>query len=80
MGIAEELRAIHLSVGRLCRREGLSLSLFEGERRRERLMAVMDLINDEYGEFSVYFGGLQAVRERPDWTVASIALHREVSA
>jgi nucleotidyltransferase/DNA polymerase involved in DNA repair len=89
LGIAEELQqmgklpgeleAIHVSVGRLCRREGLSLSLFEGERRRERLMAVMDLINDEYGEFSVYFGGLQAVRagERPDWTVASIALHRQ---
>jgi DNA polymerase-4 len=73
-----ELQGIGVSVGRLCSRDGLPLSLFEGERRRERLTAVMDTINDEWGEFSVYFGSLQPLRERANWTVASLALHREV--
>jgi hypothetical protein len=38
----------------------------------------MDRINDEFGEFSVYFGSLQPLRERVNWTVASITLHQEV--
>ena len=51
--------------------------LFAEERRRELLADIMDRINDEYREYSVYFGSLQPLKERVNWTVASLALHQE---
>lgn len=36
----------------------------------------MDRVNDAWGEFTVYPASLHHVREKPDWTVASMALHR----
>jgi hypothetical protein len=36
----------------------------------------MDRVNDAWGEFRVYPASLHRVCEKPDWTVASIALHR----
>ena len=53
--------------------------IFAEECRGELLADVMDRISDEHGEYSVYFGSLQPVKERVNWTVASIALHREVA-
>ncbi len=72
-----ELNGIAVSVGGLKARRGLPIQLFDADRRRERVLAAMDRVNDAWGEFAVYPASLHRVREKPDWTVASIALHRD---
>ena len=71
-----ELAGIAVSVGGLKTRNDLPIHLFDADRKREQVLAAMDRVNDEWGEFTVYPASLHAVKEKPDWTVASIALHR----
>ena len=63
-------------MGQLKTRKDLPTKLFDADRKRERVLTAMDRVNDEWGEFTVYPASLHAVKEKPDWTVASIALHR----
>jgi DNA polymerase-4 len=53
-------------------RDGLQLSLFEEERKREEIARAMDVVNDRFGMFTITWGTLLA-RSRVDASVISPA-------
>ena len=52
--IPETVRAVGVSVSNLKRLENLPRPLFAQGQRRERLLRVLDEINDEYGEMTLF--------------------------
>jgi DNA polymerase-4 len=78
LGIEDEIRIIGASVSELSKRSGLPISMFTEARRREKLLDVMDKINDRWGDFTIYFAYLQPIKDRVSWNVASLGMHREL--
>ena len=78
LGIDDEIQIIGASVTDLYKRSGLPISMFAEARQREKILDVMDEINDRYGDFTIYFAYLQPIKDRVAWNVASLGMHREL--
>jgi DNA polymerase-4 len=79
LSVPEAIRMVAMSVSRLCRQAALPLPLFPAWKRREGALSAMDEINDEWGDFSIYFGSIQPVKDRVSWKIASLGMHRELA-
>jgi len=75
-GINWEIGLIGMAVSGLKKQAGLTLPLFEVDRRRERLLHTMDRINDTYEEFTVTDGLRRWVKEAVNWEASSLGRHR----
>jgi DNA polymerase-4 len=76
--VPESIRIIGVGVTKLYRREGMPLPLFRETRRRQELLNIMDKINGEWGDFTVYFAYLKPIKDRVSWKVASLGMHRDL--
>ena len=76
--VPPEIRIIGVSVGGLRRSAAMPVPLFPQARRRAQLLGAMDALNEEWGDFTVYFGELQPIKDRVSWNVASLGMHREL--
>jgi hypothetical protein len=78
--LPEELQFIGVSVGKLCPIKEMPLSLFDKDRRREKLVSTMDRINNRYGDLTVYWGDLQLAKEKIIWNAANRGMFKELEA
>jgi DNA polymerase-4 len=78
LDLPEEIRTIAIAVSRLCQSSGLPIPLFNPIKRRSEALEAMDDINNEWGDFTVYFGSIQPVKDKVSWKIASLGMHKEV--
>jgi DNA polymerase-4 len=77
-GINWEIGLIGMAVSGLRKQAGMTLPLFEADRKRDRLLRAMDKINDTYEEFTVTDGLRRWVKEAVNWEASSLGRHREI--
>lgn len=73
-----ELQVIWVAVSGLQRRDKAPMLLFERERRREMLARIMDEINSEYGDLTVYPAHLHRARAQVVWNAANRGMYRDL--
>jgi len=88
LAIAEELKrqgrlpyafqVLWVAVSGLQRREAMPVPLFERERRRERLAGVMDVVNQEFGDLTLYPASLHPAKAQVMWNAANRGMYREL--
>lgn len=73
-----EVQYIGVSVSKLSDRTAQPIQLFESDRSRTAVLEVMDRINDEHGDFSVYFGGLHTAKTKINAQAANRGMYRDI--
>jgi DNA polymerase-4 len=64
MGIDQPIRLLGISISNLHEQQNLQPSLFESDRRKEKLTMAMDAVNNKLGDFTVTYSSLLDAEEK----------------
>jgi len=76
--LPQEIQYIGVSVSKLYDRNRQPLHLFHQGQARHRLIDAMDTINGQFGDLSVYFGGLHEGRRKMTVHAANRGMYRDI--